>query len=356
VTGIQSFFTKKAAGMARKNKIKHIRCEDGQFTKDKKEMSKMTKAFFEQLYMADPNVCPLELLQMVEPKVTESMNEDLCKEYSDEEIGDALFQIGPIKAPGPDGFSARFFQRNWDVLKQDVTRGVRQFFESGRMVEDVNNTTIVLIQKKDNPEMLKDFRPISLCNIIYKVVSKCLANRLRPLLQDMIAPTQSAFVPGRMITDNALIAFECLHAIRSGSKACKKYGVYKLDLTKAYDCVEWCFLEEILERLDFQSKWRQWVMECVTSVKYVVRFNNEMLDPIKPSCGLRQGDPLLPYLFLCVADGLSCILQKEVEGGALHELSICRNTPGISHLLFTDNTLLFLEANEYQAKMVDRAL
>jgi hypothetical protein len=88
-----------------------------------------------------------------------------------------------------------------------VIRGARQFFESRRMVEGVNITAIVLIPKKDNPELLKDFRPISLCNVIYKVVSKCLVNQLRPLLQDMIAPTQSAFVPGRMITDNALIAF-----------------------------------------------------------------------------------------------------------------------------------------------------
>jgi hypothetical protein len=184
---------------------------------------------------------------MVEPKVMESMNEDLCKEYSDEEIGDALFQIGPIKASGPDGFLARFFQCTWDVLKQDVTRGARQFFESGRMADGVNITAIVLIPKKDNLEPLKDFRPISLCNVIYKVVSKCLVNQLRPLLQDMIALTQSAFVPGRMITDNALIAFECLHAIRTGSNTCKKYGAYKLDLTKAYDRVEWCFLEGILE-------------------------------------------------------------------------------------------------------------
>jgi hypothetical protein len=102
----------------------------------------------------------------------------------------------------------------------------------------VNETAIVLLPKKDDPEVLKDFRPISLCNVIYKIVSKCLVNRLRPVLHDIIELTQSVFIPRRMVTHNALIAFECLHAIRSGNNACKKYGAYKLDLSKAYDRVD----------------------------------------------------------------------------------------------------------------------
>lgn len=101
------------------------------------------------------------------------------------------------------------------MLKEDVVKAVQEFFESGNMPEGVNDTCIVLIPKSACPETLKDFRPISLCNVVYKVVSKCLVNRLRPLLQDIISPTQSAFIPGRMITDNAIIAFECIHAISS---------------------------------------------------------------------------------------------------------------------------------------------
>jgi hypothetical protein len=111
------------------------------------------------------------------------------------------------------------------------------------MPQGVNDTAMVLIPKKDEQELLKDFRPIPLCNVIYKVVSKCLMNRLRPLLQDIIALMQSVFVPGRMITVNALIAFECLHAIRNGNGGSKKFGAYKMILTKAYDCVDWGFLE-----------------------------------------------------------------------------------------------------------------
>jgi hypothetical protein len=155
---------------------------------------------------------------------------------------DALFQISPLKGPGPDGFPMRFFQRNWEVMKVDVISVVQHFFQTGQMPEGVNDTAIVLIPKKIDPEVLKDFRPISLCNVIYKVVSTCLVNCLRGILYEVITPTQSAFIPGRMITDNALIAFECLHTIKTGNNGCKQFDAFKLDLTKAYDHVDWVFL------------------------------------------------------------------------------------------------------------------
>jgi hypothetical protein len=126
--------------------------------------------------------------------------------------------MGPVKAPKPDGFLARFFQRNWEFMKMDVIKGVKSFFETRVMPRTVNKTAIVLIPKKDLPEGLKDYRPISLCNVIYKIVSKCMVNWLRPFLHEIIAPMQSAFIPGRVITDNTLIAFECLHAIRHVNK------------------------------------------------------------------------------------------------------------------------------------------
>jgi hypothetical protein len=204
--------------------------------KETKEMVDMTNCYFQQLYTTDPNVAPHDLLSLVDCRVSAETNEESCKDFTSDEISDALFQIGPLKAPGPNGFPGHFFQKNWEVLKQDVVTGVRRFFEFGQMPPGVNDTSIVLILKKEEPELLKDFRPISLCNVIYKVVSKCLVNRLRPLLQDIIAPTQSVLILGRIITDNALIA-------------------YKLNLTKAYDHVDWGYLEGVLRRLGFHSKW-----------------------------------------------------------------------------------------------------
>lgn len=144
-----------------------------------------------------------------------------------------------------------FFQRSWDVLRHDVVKAVRQFFETGLMPEGVNDTAIILILKINDPQSIRDFRPISLCNVIYKVVSKCLVNRLRPLLDGIICTTQSAFIPGRLITDNALIAFECVHTLQKNLDQGGELCAYKLDLAKAYDRVDWRTLEGTLIRLGF---------------------------------------------------------------------------------------------------------
>jgi hypothetical protein len=133
-------------------------------------------------------------------------------------------------------------------------------------------------------------------------------NRLRPLLQDIIAPFQSAFIPGRLITDNALIAFECIHAIHTGSRT--NVCAYKLDIAKAYDRGGWGFLEGVLAKVGFHRKWIQWVMACVTTVRYSTRFNEHLLDSFSLTLGFRQCDPLTPYLFLFVVDGLLTLIRK----------------------------------------------
>jgi hypothetical protein len=156
----------------------------------------MVNDYFKTLYDKDDNVNPQVVSSLFEACITSDMNDELCKPFTDEEIGNALFQIGPLKAPGPDGFPARFFQRNWGVLKEDVINAVKRFFEEGRMPEGVNDTVIVLIPKVQYFESLKEYRPISLCNVVYKIVSKCLVKRLRPLLDGIISESQSTFIPG----------------------------------------------------------------------------------------------------------------------------------------------------------------
>jgi hypothetical protein len=132
----------------------------------------MATNFFRDLYSKDTLVNTDELVNLMHSPISEEINKELCKDFSKEEVGDALFQIGPIKAPGPDGLPARFFQRNWGVMKGDVIQAVRDFFRTGHIPEGINDTIIVLIPKGNTPEQLADFRPICLCNVIYKVISK----------------------------------------------------------------------------------------------------------------------------------------------------------------------------------------
>ena len=201
-------------------------------------MAGMINNYFSDLYTKDPTVVLQEVTHLFDQCITDDMNDTLCKPFTEEEISNALFQIGPLKATGPDGLPARFFQRNWGLLKEDIIHAVRVFFKVGTMPEGVNDTAIVLIPKVQHPETLKDYRPISLCNVLYKVVSKCLVNRLRPLLDAVFSENQSAFIPRRLITDNALIAFECFHAIQQDNSVNSKFCAVKLDLAKAYDRVD----------------------------------------------------------------------------------------------------------------------
>lgn len=146
------------------------------------------------------------------------MNRSLLSPFQAEEVRKVLFSIGDLKAPGPDGLHAVFYKRFWDMLGDDLVGEVLQAVNNSIIPEGWNDTTIVMIPKVENPDKVSQFRPISLCNIVYKVISKLLANRLKAILPEIISKHQSAFIPGRLITDNILIAYECLHAIKKKAR------------------------------------------------------------------------------------------------------------------------------------------
>ena len=143
--------------------------------------------------------------------------------------------MGPTKAPGPDGMNALFYQKFWHIVGNDVTTAVLDYLNNGNMLPDINYTHIVLIPKIKSPEKMTDFRPISLCNVIYKIISKVIANRLKLILPQLISPTQSAFIPSRLITDNVLVAYETLHSMHCRKKGRKGSLALKLDISKTYD-------------------------------------------------------------------------------------------------------------------------
>ena len=203
---------------------------------------------------------------------------------------------------------------------------------------------------------MSDFRPISLCNVIYKIISKVLANRLKLILPQIISPIQSAFVPGRLITDNVLLAYETLHTMHSRKKGKTGSLALKLDVSKAYDRVEWDFLCGILTKLGFLGHWIRLVMACVSSPSFSILINGKPFGNITPSRGLRQGDPFSPYLFILCAEGFISLLAKAESVGRIFGVSICRKAPTISHLLFVGDPLLFCKASQKEVQVINELL
>ena len=245
------FFHSKASQRRRWNFIQGIRDEGDNWVEAQEDIARVAISYFGNLFSA--GVCDRieECLQAIPCKVTEEMRQSLSREVSADEIREALFQMGPTKAPGPDGMNALFYQKFWHIVGDNVVHVVLDFLQSGVMVSEINHTNIVLIPKVKSPEKLSDFRPISLCNVIYKIISKVIANRLKQVLPQIISPTQSAFVPGRLITDNVLLAYETLHTMHGRKKGKKDSLALKLDIRKAYDRVEWDFLRGIMLKLGF---------------------------------------------------------------------------------------------------------
>jgi ribonuclease HI len=237
-----------------------------------------------------------------------------------------------------------------------VKMEVISVLNGGTMPEGWNETTIVLIPKVKDPERVTEFRPISLCNVLYKIISKVLANRLKIILPHIISPTQSAFVPGRLITDNVLLAYEITHMMHRRKGGRDGLVAVKLDMSKAYDRVEWSFLEGMMAKMGFEQAWIDLVMKCVRSVKYRVKVNRNLMEPFTPERGLRQGDPLSPYLFILCAEGLSVLLKKANEKGDIEGVRLCPGAPSINHLFFADDSLIVMKANARNAESLQQVL
>jgi hypothetical protein len=218
-------------------------------------------------------------------------------------------------------------------------------FEYEIFYSSINDTFISLIPKFKNPIRITEYRPISLCNVLYKLIAKVLANRMKKVLPLIISPNQSAFVPGRLITDNVLVAFEVLHTMDTRLKGGTGYIALKLDMSKAYDRVEWDYLETIMLKLGFAARWVGLVMTCVRSVTYSILINGHPYGKIVPFRGIWQGDPLSPYFFILCAEGLSTLLRKAEREGSISGLPITRGGTKVSHLFFAGDSLLFCRAS-----------
>lgn len=237
--------------------------DNDQWIEDDQQLKNMARSFYIQLYTSE-KPSPCRALEWSFPAVGDHDKGWLNRLVSPLEIKAAIFQMPANKASGPDGFTTAFFHKFWSYVEIPVTHLLLDVFQTGLIPAGMNESIICLLLKCTAPTSLNHFRPISLCNVLVKAVSKILANHLKPLMDKLSSNAQSSFIPGRLTSDNITAAQEAIHSL-GWQKVTNSGFVLKVDLKKAYDRVEWSFLEEVLSCSSFNSHFSALIMTCITS-------------------------------------------------------------------------------------------
>ncbi|GJY05634.1 RNA-directed DNA polymerase, eukaryota, reverse transcriptase zinc-binding domain protein, partial [Tanacetum coccineum] len=276
---------------------------------------------------------------IVKNKLSNEEASKMVRPISDSEIKNAMFEIEDSKAPGPDGYTLRFYKSAWSIVGKEVCQAVKDFFLTGKLLREVNVTLISLVLKTSTPDKVSDFRPIACCNVLYKCISKIMTNRIKEVLGNLVNENQSAFIGGRQITDNILLSQELLRGYNRKQNV-KKVS-FKIDLQKAYDTISWEFLKDVLVMFSFHKDMIGWIMACVTSTKFTININGKRVGYFKGGMGLRQGDPISPYLFTLVMEVLNLLIKKNIEKCGNFKYHYGCKKLEITHLCFADDLLVF---------------
>ncbi|GJX45301.1 RNA-directed DNA polymerase, eukaryota [Tanacetum coccineum] len=264
---------------------------------------------------------------------------DLESPVSSDEIRSAVWGCGKDKSPGPDGFTFDFFHKFWSTIGPDFCLAVEWFFKHHSFSKGCNSSFVALIPKKNDPRFVSDYRPISLIGSLYKVVTKVLATRLSLVISDLISDVQSAFLPNRQILDGPFIINELLSWCKHNKQQAM---MFKVDFAKAYDSVRWDYLDDVLTCFGFGSKWRSWISGSLNSGMASILVNGSPTSEFQFHCGLKQGDPLAPYLFILIMESLHLSFSRTVDAGLFKGIQIGPSFM-ISHLFYADDAVFIGE-------------
>uniref|UniRef100_A0A803P2H6 Reverse transcriptase n=1 Tax=Cannabis sativa TaxID=3483 RepID=A0A803P2H6_CANSA len=346
------FFHAATIVRRRRNYIGAIKETPQNWITNRDEICRYFEDNFKGLFTTSDPSFGREFESLFEAEVTNSENLEVGRVPTAMEIKNAVWSLHPLKSPGPDGFSGIFYRKYWNIVGGDFCDMVQEFFVSGRFVKELNHTFICLIPKCDNPSSFDQFRPISLCNFGYKVIARILTDRLKPIFDKIISPAPRPFLKRAGF-------FECwfnpevLDTMRK-LKGRKGFMGVKTDMHKAYDRIEWGFLAAVLRANGFNTHVCNLILHCVTSVSFSVLVNGAPGNVFSPGRGLRQGDPLSPYLFILCSEVLSKLVRKAEDCGELTGIRIGRNTIPITHLFYADDALFFCRANHMEALILNR--
>lgn len=261
---------------------------------------------------------------------------------SSDEIRSLMFKLNPKKSPDPDGLTSGFFKAAWDVLGAEVIGAVKHFFLSGFLPATANATILTLVPKFPGATKISEFRPIACLNTIYKLISRLLVRRLKPILQQLILPSQTAFVKGRLIVENSVLASELVNGYHK-NRGSKRITI-KVDIAKAFDTLSWDFLFACLEGLHMPAQFLRRLKACICTPSFMLGYNGTVNGYFKGKRGLRQGDPMSPYLFVIAMNCLSHMLNKVAEQNRMGYHAKCRKTK-LTNLSFADDLLIFTDGS-----------
>ena len=277
----------------------------------------------------------------------------LQSDVSNDEIKEVLFSLHFEKAPGPDGYTAHFYKHSWNIVRDDFTAAVRSFFKSRKLLGKINATAIALVPKIPNPSNMTNYRPISCCNTTYKCISKIITNRLKLVISSMISYTQTAFISGRSISNQIMLMQELVRNYHKDNLSPR--CALKIDIMKAFDSVSWQLILHILAAFHLPDKFKCWIEECITTPKFSISVNGALEGYFKGAKGLRQGDPLSPYLFLLVMEFFSRLLQSNISQGSFKYHPKCEDQR-ISHICFADDLFILCHADLQSIQIIQQSL
>ncbi|KAL7614622.1 hypothetical protein Lser_V15G08580 [Lactuca serriola] len=286
-------------------------------------------------------------------KLSAGQSSLLESEFTIQEIKSAVWQCGSEKAPGPDGYSFKILKAHWDTIGGDITKFVKRFELNGTLAPGCNSSNITLIPKIHDPLNLCDYRPISLIGCMYKVIAKLLAIRLKMVIGEVVDETQSTYIQGRHIHDGPLIINEIICWAKQKKK---KMFLFKIDFEKAFDSINWGFLDSVMEQMNFGCKWRRWISSCLSSSKASVLVNGSPTEEFSISKGVRRGDPLSPFLFILAMEGLNIAVKSACDNLIICGIKLPGDGPVISHLLYADDVIFVGEWDYENLKNLSRIL
>ncbi|CAL1360466.1 unnamed protein product [Linum trigynum] len=332
----------------KRNFVSVLRNEEGEWVTEEIGKASIATNFYQTLFTSEnqvPNMAERVANLPIAHSVTPQMNAQLTAEVLPSEVRSTVFSMGSKQALGSDGFTGKFFKSFWDIVGTSVVEAVISFFTSSRMLRSFNHTWLTLIPKVDSVETIRQLRPISLCQFVYKVITKIMAERLASMLPQIISEGQNGFIRDRHIIDNILIGHELMHFLKIKKQGKKGYMALKVDMEKAYDRVEWPFLLAVLDKMGFNSVWQGWINECLRSSSFSVLMNGTPSSYFTASRGLCQGDPLSPLLFVLCTEGFAALIRKAIMEKKLEGLKVAPRAPRVSHLFFADDSYLFLRGS-----------